>query len=174
MLNHVRLFATPWTVAHQAMCPKTEKILFFRWYQGEWTVFTWKKIFCEINWNGKWEFKAISMSFGFSGSHMWMWELDHKESWAPKNWTLFVLTCGAGEDSWESLERPLRDSWVTTRNSSQSILKKIIHWNIHWKGWCWSYSTLATWCKELTHWKIPWCWERSRAGVERGGMGWNG
>ena len=30
--------------------------------------------------------------------------------------------------------------------------------NIHWKDWCWSYSssTLATWCEELTHWKRPW------------------
>ena len=25
-------------------------------------------------------------SFGFSSSHVWMWELDHKESWAQKNW----------------------------------------------------------------------------------------
>ena len=35
--------------------------------------------------------------------------------------------------------------------------------NIHWKDWCWSWSsyTLATWWKELTHWKRPWCWERS-------------
>ena len=27
-----------------------------------------------------------SQSYGFSSSHVWMWELDHKESWAPKNW----------------------------------------------------------------------------------------
>ena len=27
-----------------------------------------------------------SQSYGFSSSHAWMWELDHKESWAPKNW----------------------------------------------------------------------------------------
>ena len=27
-----------------------------------------------------------SQSYGFSHSHVWMWELDHKESWAPKNW----------------------------------------------------------------------------------------
>ena len=27
-----------------------------------------------------------SQSFGFSSSHVWMWELDYKESWAPKNW----------------------------------------------------------------------------------------
>ena len=25
-------------------------------------------------------------SYSFSSSHVWMWELDHKESWAPKNW----------------------------------------------------------------------------------------
>ena len=27
-----------------------------------------------------------SQGFGFSNSHVWMWELDYKESWAPKNW----------------------------------------------------------------------------------------
>ena len=32
--------------------------------------------------------------------HVWMWELDCEESWAPKNW---CLNCGVGEDSWESL-----------------------------------------------------------------------
>ena len=32
---------------------------------------------------------------------------------------------------------------------------------------------LATWCKELTHWKRLWCWERWRAG-EQGDRGWDG
>ena len=27
-----------------------------------------------------------SQSYGFSSSHVWMWELDHKEGWKPKNW----------------------------------------------------------------------------------------
>ena len=27
-----------------------------------------------------------SQSYGFSSSHIWMWELDHREGWAPKNW----------------------------------------------------------------------------------------
>ena len=38
-----------------------------------------------------------------------------------------------------------------------------------WKDWCWSWraNTLATRCEEPTHWKRPWCWERSRAGRER-------
>ena len=26
---------------------------------------------------------------------------------------------------------------------------------IHWKDWCWSSNTLATWCQEPTHWKDP-------------------
>ena len=28
----------------------------------------------------------FSQSYGFSSSHVWMWELDHKEGWAPTNW----------------------------------------------------------------------------------------
>ena len=28
----------------------------------------------------------FGQSYGFSSSHVWMWELDHKEGWAPKNW----------------------------------------------------------------------------------------
>ena len=27
-----------------------------------------------------------SQSYGFSSSHVWIWKLDHKESWEPKNW----------------------------------------------------------------------------------------
>ena len=27
-----------------------------------------------------------SQSYGFSSSHVWIWELDHKERWVPKNW----------------------------------------------------------------------------------------
>ena len=46
--------------------------------------------------------------------------------------------------------------------TSQSWRKPTL--NIHWKDWRWSWSfnTLATWCKEPTHWKRPWCWERLR------------
>ena len=36
----------------------------------------------------------------FSSSHVWMWELDHKEGWEPKN---ILSNYGAREDSWESL-----------------------------------------------------------------------
>ena len=33
---------------------------------------------------------------------------------------------------------------------------------------------MATWCKQLTHWKRPWCWERLRAGGEGDDGGWDG
>ena len=55
-----------------------------------------------------------SQSYGFSSSHVWMWELDYKESWAPKNWC-FELWC------WTRL---LIVSWAA-RRSNQSILKEI-------------------------------------------------
>ena len=32
-----------------------------------------------------------SQSYGFSSSHVWMWELDHKESWALKNWCFWTV-----------------------------------------------------------------------------------
>ena len=62
----------------------------------------------------------------------------------------------------QCLRTLLRVPW-TARRLNQPILKEIL--NIHWKNWCWSWNsnTLATWCKELTHWKRPWCWERMKA-----------
>ena len=43
-------------------------------------------------------------------------------------------------------------------------------------SWCWSWNsnTLATSCDELTHWKIPWCWEGLGAGGEGDDRGWDG
>ena len=32
-----------------------------------------------------------NQSYGFSSSHVWMWELDHKESWALKNWCFWTV-----------------------------------------------------------------------------------
>ena len=32
-----------------------------------------------------------SQNFGFSSSHVWIWELDRKESWAPKNWCFWIV-----------------------------------------------------------------------------------
>ena len=62
--------------------------------------------------------------------------------------------------------RLLRVPW-TARRCNQSVNPKGIL-NTHWKDWCWSSNTLATWCEEPTHWKRPWCWERLKAGGEGG------
>ena len=68
--------------------------------------------------------------------------------------------------------RLVRVPWTARRSTSQSQRKSAL--NIHWKDWCWSSNTLATWCEELSHWKRPWCWERLRAGGEEGSRGWGG
>ena len=41
-----------------------------------------------------------SQSYGFSSSHVWMWELDYKESWALKNWCFWTVML---ENTLESL-----------------------------------------------------------------------
>ena len=43
----------------------------------------------------------FSQSYGFSNSHVWMWELDYKESWAPKNWCFWTVVLE------KTLESPL-------------------------------------------------------------------
>ena len=42
-----------------------------------------------------------SQSYGFSSSHVWMWELDYKESWVPKNWCFWNVVLE------KTLESPL-------------------------------------------------------------------
>ena len=34
---------------------------------------------------------SYSQSYGLSSSHVWMWELDHKEGWVPKKWCLWIV-----------------------------------------------------------------------------------
>ena len=42
-----------------------------------------------------------SQGCGFSSGHVWMWELDHKESWVPKNWCFWTVVLE------KTLESPL-------------------------------------------------------------------
>ena len=42
-----------------------------------------------------------SQNYGFSSNHAWMWELDYKESWAPKNWCFWTVVLE------KTLESPL-------------------------------------------------------------------
>ena len=94
-----------------------------------------------------------------------MWELNYKESWAPKNgcfWTVVLE---------KTPESPLDCKEIQPVNpkGNQS-------WIFIGRTGCWSWNsnTLATWCKELTHWKRPWFWERLKAGREGDDRGWDG
>ena len=52
-----------------------------------------------------------SQSSGFSSSHVWMWELDHKEGWAPKNWCFWTVVLE------KTLESPLDGKEIPPVNS---------------------------------------------------------
>ena len=79
-----------------------------------------------------------SQSYAFSSSHVRMQELDNKEGWASKNWCFWTVVLG------KTLESPLDSKEIKVVTPKEN--------------WCWSWSsnTLATWCKELTHWKRSW------------------
>ena len=105
-----------------------------------------------------------SQSYGFSSSHVWMWKLDCKEGWVPKNWG-FELWC------WRKLLRVL---W-TARRSNQSILMEISpEYSLEGPMLKLKLQYCGTWCEELTHWKRHWCWERLKAGGEGDDRGWDG
>ena len=91
------------------------------------------------------------------------WTIKKAEHWRTD---AFELWC------WRRL---LRIPW-TARRSNQSILKEISpEYSLEGLMLKLNSNILATWGKELTHWKRPWCWERLKAGEEgadREGDGW--
>ena len=97
--------------------------------------------------------RSIWSKYGFSRSHIQMWQSDHKEGWALKNWSFWIVM------QEKTLKSPLD---LQGDQTNQSWRKSTL--NIHWKDWCWNWSsnTLATWLEEPTHWKRPWCWARLR------------
>ena len=105
-----------------------------------------------------------SQGYGFSSSHVWMWELDYKESWAWKNWCFWTVV----------LEKTLGSS--VDCKEIQPVHPKGDQSCVLWKDWCWSQksSTLAARCEELIDLKRPWCWEKLRAGGEGDNRGWDG
>ena len=94
-----------------------------------------------------------------------MWELDCEERWAPENWCFWTVVLE------KTLESPLDckeiqpvhskgdQSWVFIRRTDAKAETP---------------NTLATSCKELTHWKRPWCWEGLGVGGEGDDRGWDG
>ena len=101
----------------------------------------------------------------FSSSHVWMWELNHKEDWVLKNWCFWIVVLE------KTLESPLDCKEI------QPVYSKGDQpWDFFGRNDAKAETpnTLATWCEELTHWKRPWCWERLKAGGEGDNRGWGG
>ena len=87
----------------------------------------------------------FSESYGFSSSHVWMWELDLKKAEHQRT-DAFELWC------WRRL---LRAPW-TARRSNKSILKEINpEYSLGGLMLKLNSNTLPTWCQEPTHSKRP-------------------
>ena len=61
-----------------------------------------------------------SLNYGFSSSHVWMWELDHKESWLPKNWYFWTVMLE------KTLENPLDCKQIKLVNLKGNQLQMFI------------------------------------------------
>ena len=80
-----------------------------------------------------------SQGYGFSSSHVWMWELDCEESWAPKNWCFWTVVLE------KTLESPLdcKEIQPVHPKGDQS-------WEIA-QDWCWNSNT---WPPDTKSWLI--------------------
>ena len=93
-----------------------------------------------------------------------MWELDHKESWAPRNWCFWTVV----------LRRLLKFLW-TARRSNQSILKEISpEYSLEGLTLKLKLQYFGHLMWDLTHLKRPCCWEKFKAGGEGDNRGWDG
>ena len=93
-----------------------------------------------------------------------MWELDHKESWVPKNWCFWTVVLE------KTFESPLNSKEIQP---------------VHPKGnQSWRFigrtdveaETPILWPPDAKNWLIgkDWCWERLKAGGKGDGRGWDG
>ena len=105
--------------------------------------------------------KVLScQSWGFSSSHVWMWELGYKESWVLKNWCFWTVVLEV------TLESPLdgkeiqlvhpkgNQSWILVGRADAEAKAPIL------------------WPPDVKNW--PWCWERLQAGGEGDDRRWDG
>ena len=83
-----------------------------------------------------------SQSYGFSSSHVWMWELDHKEDWVLKNWCFWTVVLKKTlESSLESKEiKPVNPKgnqpWIVIRRiDAEAEAEAPILWPPDAKSW---------------------------------------
>ena len=106
-----------------------------------------------------------SQRYCLSSSHVWMWDLNYRESWAVKNWYFCTVVLEKTlESPFDSKEiQPVHpkgnQSWIFIGRTDAEAE---------------ALNTLATWCEELTYWERPWCRERLKVGGEGDDKGWDG
>ena len=105
-----------------------------------------------------------SQGYGFSSSHVWIRELDYKQSWALKNWCFWTVVLE------KTLESPLdckviqpvhlkgNQSWIFNGRTDAKAETSIL-WQPDAKNW-------------LT--RRLWCWKRLKVGGEVDDRGWDG
>ena len=110
----------------------------------------------------------VHQSYDFSSSHVWMWELNYKEIWAPKNWCFWTVLLE------KTLKSPLDCKEIQPVHprkdgkNRKSVLN--IHWKLNLKLQYFGHLMQIT-----DSLKRPWCWKRLKAGGEwddRGVDGW--
>ena len=97
-----------------------------------------------------------SQGYGFSSAHVWMWELEYKESWGLKNWCFWTVMLE------KILKSPLECKEIQSVHPKRN------------QSWIFIGRTDAE-AEALVHWKIrPGCWERLKAGGEGDDREWDG
>ena len=102
--------------------------------------------------------------YGSSSSHVCMWELDHKESWMPKNrcfWTMVLEKPLEGSLDYKEIQlvHPKGDQSQVFLGRTIAKTEALILWSPDVKNWLW---------------KRPWCWKRLKAGREGNNSRWDG
>ena len=106
-----------------------------------------------------------SQGYGFSSGHVWMWELDCKESWAPMNWCFWTVVLGKTPESpleckeIQQVHPKGNQSWIFVRRTDVEAETPIL-WPPDSKNW-----VIA---------KDPDAWKRLKAGREGDDRGWDG
>ena len=92
-----------------------------------------------------------SQGYGFSNSHVWMWQLDYKEGWAPKNWCFWTVVLE------KTLESPLDSKEIQPVHpkENQSCWERLkVKGEGDDRGW-------DGWMASRTQW--TWVWVNSRS-----------
>ena len=90
-----------------------------------------------------------SQSHGFASSTVWMWEFDHKESWALKNWCFHTVMLEKTLESFGHKElKPANPKELIPEYSLEGLMLKL---KLRYSG---------SLMQDPTRWKCQCCWER--------------